>query len=90
MTRIFLSYILPLALPTVLYLIWATARRRRADDTPPLSEGPWFVLIIVGFALMLAGLVATVFYGGMDPDGEYIAPYSKDGKIIPGHMEPKK
>ncbi|MHA1597390.1 MAG: hypothetical protein ACTSV1_01600 [Alphaproteobacteria bacterium] len=90
MTRFFLSYVLPLALPTLLYLIWATARRRRTDDAPPLGEGPWLALSIAGLALMLAALVATTIYGGMEPNGEYVAPYLKDGTIVPGHMEPKK
>ena len=88
MMRILLTYILPLALPTLVYVIWSTMAARRGDDTEPLSQGPWFALIVAGFALILAALVATVMFGGMDPEGEYIAPYSKDGKIVPGHIEP--
>lgn len=89
MIRILLNYILPLALPTLIYLIWATMAARRGNKTSPLSEGPWFMLAVAGFALMLAALAATVMYGSMEPGGKYRAPYSKDGKIVPGRMEPR-
>jgi len=91
MTRIFLNYILPLALPTLIYLIWAAMAARRGDeDAKPLSDGPWFKLAVAGFVLMLAALAAAAITGGMGPDGEYRAPYVKDGNIVPGHMEPNK
>jgi len=90
MSRILLNYVLPLALPTLIYLIWAAMAARRGDeDAAPLREGPWFRLAVAGFVLMLAALAATAITGGMEPDGEYRAPYSRDGKIVPGHMGPK-
>lgn len=89
--RILLTYILPLALPTLLYLIWATmTARRNKQDAAPLSQGPWFRLIVAGFVLLLAALAATAMYGTMEKGGEYRPPYTKDGKVVPGHMEQKK
>jgi hypothetical protein len=39
--------------------------------------------------LMAIGLAITAITGGMAPEGQYQAPYAKDGKIIPGQMVPK-
>lgn len=91
MTRILLQYLLPLLLPTIMYLAWwyLIGRMSKSPDGTPLllKQGPWFWLILSGLLLMSGGLIATAFLGGADPSGSYIAPRWEDGRIIPGHVE---
>jgi len=79
MLRIIITYILPLALPTVLYFIWtswvrkqvrANRAKARSDATTDHTEpeefdikAPWFRLILAGVTLVAIGLVLSVFLG---------------------------
>ena len=94
MIRVFLLYILPIVLPSVLYFCWLAFIHKGGEDGPDktvlIREGPWFRLIFAGLGLVIISLFVTAFIGGMAPDGDYQAPYAKDGKIIPGQMVPKK
>tara|TARA_B100000674_G_C37562055_1_gene787803 strand:- start:212 stop:481 length:270 start_codon:yes stop_codon:yes gene_type:complete len=86
MFRIFLIYILPIILPSLLFFCWAKFIKKNDEVA---RTGPWFQLLLFGLSLMALGLVITAITGGMSPDGDYRAPYSLDGKIIPGQMIPK-
>jgi len=88
MTRIFLTYILPLALPTLLYVGWLMYHGKRAkakgDAPPQIASTGIFVSIIIGFFLMMAGLIYVAMTSGVAPDaGKYQSPRYEDGKIIP-------
>jgi len=94
MMRIVLQYLLPLILPSLGYLLWVSWAAHKAEKTggpmpEPLSKGPWFRLVLMGFVLMVLGLVALTMSGSMDPDGTFRSPRWEDGKIVPGGMEPK-
>jgi heme A synthase len=90
MIRLLIQYLLPLILPTVVFLIWAWVGRRR-DATggfqSRLQEGPWFWLILAGFVLMAGGLVYTALSTSGDAGGTYVAPHYEDGRIVPGRIE---
>jgi multidrug efflux pump subunit AcrA (membrane-fusion protein) len=90
--RIFLQYVLPLVLPTAIYLAWwlLIGRTAKPDGRPPavLREGPWFWLAIGGVALMAAGLAAAAMLGGGDPTGTYVPPRWEDGRVVPGRVVP--
>lgn len=89
MTRILLQYLLPLILPTLLYLGWAWLGQRRTAGGPVerLQEGPWFWLVLAGVALMAAVLVATALMSGVEPGTRIIPPKYEDGRVIPWHTE---
>jgi bacteriorhodopsin len=90
MSRVLLQYLLPLILPTVLYLIWALAVRDSGSGrklATILREGPWFWLIVAGMLLAGASLVFTALSRGGDPSGRYVAPRLENGRVIPGHIE---
>lgn len=93
MIRVFFLYVLPILLPSILYFCWITFIHKGEQDGPNreklVREGPWFRLIFAGLGLMIIGLVVTAITGGMSPDGQYQAPYTKDGEIVPGRMVPK-
>lgn len=86
--KIFLQFVLPIILPGLMFLIWTLLTQASAGQVTPARTrvigGPWFWLIIAGFALMLIVLATAAITGGMDPGGEYRSPYQENGKIIPG------
>lgn len=91
MSRAFLTVILPLLLPTALYLLWALAMRRaQAVEIGDLLRSlPWPWLAAAGVALVMAVLILVAFGFGRSADtAHYVPPRTVDGKIVPGHIEP--
>jgi len=94
MSRIVFSYIVPFLMPAAVYLAWVWYRTRYAEqhggEAPKLEQGPWPLLLFIGavFAFMVLG--ATALIRGGSPDDTYVPPRLENGKLIPGHLEPKK
>ena len=90
--RALLTIILPLLLPTALYLLWALAMRRieTADMAELLRGLPWVWLVPAGVVLVAAVLVVVQVGFGGSGVGVYVPPQVKDGKLVPGHFEPAK
>ncbi len=82
MTRILLTYVLPLLLPTALYLLWL-----RFAGGGARREVPWMWLAIAGLGLAAMVLSGLALSGG-DKDGIYEPPHVENGKIVPGHVRP--
>ena len=90
MIRILLTYILPLILPAVLYVLWVSVSRKFGSSPErQLRDGPWFWIIIMGFALMSGALVTWGVTDGEAPGGKYEAPRFEDGRVVPGQVTPK-
>lgn len=91
MIRVLLEELLPLVLPTVLYLLWwlIIGRNRKTSDgqTKAWYDGPWFWLIFAGVALSGAVLVYSALHGGGAPTGTFVAPRYEGGRVVPGHIE---
>ena len=93
MTRIFFTYILPLALPSLIYVLWIWNARRThdpdsEDDLPGLRRGPLFWSLVSGFLLMLTGLITIALMSGDPPDsGQYQSPRLEGGKVVPPHFK---
>ena len=93
MGRIFLEFVLPLVLPTAIYLLWLRAERRRIErlghgEKPRWQDAPYFWLAAMGVVLAGAVLVAVHYAGGMGTTGTYVPPRVIDGQVVPGHIEP--
>ncbi|NVJ92034.1 MAG: hypothetical protein HWE34_10275 [Methylocystaceae bacterium] len=86
--RFILQYILPLAFPTALYLLWALYHKRKADSGVhiDLSKGPWIWLALAGVLLTGMGLAIYNFTTGEEPGGVYQAPHMENGEIVPGRV----
>jgi drug/metabolite transporter (DMT)-like permease len=71
------------ALPFAAFVLW---RRRN-----PVGE-PSFALLTVLAAVVLAGVAAFAWYGlsRREDPGRYVAPHVEDGRIVPGHTEPRR
>ena len=90
MMRAVFTVILPLILPTVLYLLWALAMRRvAAAGVGDLLRGmPWVWLVPAGVALVAVVLVLIPLGFGRGSSGVYVPPEIVGGKLVPGHIEP--
>ena len=86
MIRVLLTYILPLALPTAIYLIWLWYLRHRSkasgDELPGIKSTPVFVSVLIGFMLMFTALTYFAASSGAPPgEGKYKAPRFENGQI---------
>jgi hypothetical protein len=89
MLRVCLEIILPLLLPTVLYLLWVTALRpAQPGQALPWAGLPWIWLGGAGL-MLLAVVVFLLVYPGGQRDGVYVPPHLEGGRIVPGHFEAK-
>jgi hypothetical protein len=91
MLRELLTLVVPLVLPTLVYLLWLRALRwSGADGVVVWQKLPWVWLVVTGVALTaLVLFVVTVGFGTAVP-GVYVPPYVENGRIVPGHIEPVK
>ncbi|HEX3863327.1 MAG TPA: DUF6111 family protein [Stellaceae bacterium] len=91
MFRVALTIVLPLALPTVVYLLWATARRQPGGGTELQAQDvPWLWLAGSGVVLLAAVLVFVSVHFGTAETGLYIPPHWENGQITPGHIDPTR
>ncbi len=94
MSRILLTYIVPLLMPAMAYVAWAWYRQgyvaRHGGAAPKLEQGPWPLLFFLGAVFALAVLGTTALIRGGSPDETYVPPHLENGELVPGHLEPKK
>jgi hypothetical protein len=89
MTRTLLQYVLPLLLPTLVFVGWVMLTRGNGGKgvMARLSSGPWFWLIFIGCLLTGGLLVAVALTGGDDPGTTYVAPHIEGEGIVPGQFK---
>jgi hypothetical protein len=87
--RVFFTMVVPLLLPTALYLLWSMSMGRGAVAAGPWAwrGTTWMLLAGAGLALALAVIVTVAETSGTR-DGHYVPPHEENGKIVPGHVEP--
>lgn len=89
MIRIFATIVLPLLLPTVLYVLWLmAAQRMRLGSSAAWRALPWPWLVATGVVLAALMLYVVGTRIGGTPQGHYVPPRWIGGKIVPGHIEP--
>lgn len=91
MTRVFFTMIVPLVLPTAVYLLWVRfAPGGGAAERGPASwpSATWVWLAGAGVVLALGVLVTAVETSG-SRDGRYIPPHEENGRIVPGRTVPE-
>jgi hypothetical protein len=84
MLRVFLTIVLPLLFPTMLYLLWVTVLRAPDQD----QAVPWVWLASAGVVLLAAVLFIVTVHFGAPQEGVYVPPRWQNGQIFPGHIEP--
>lgn len=83
MGRVLLTIIIPLLLPTALYVGWRLTLGRTTAVPPTSLWVAAAALVVASLALILAN---TDF--SRPREGKYIPPHVKDGVVVPGHIEP--
>jgi Family of unknown function (DUF6111) len=86
MSRIWLTVILPLALPTILYVLWGLMAAPGSRRSGVTQTWPW--LLVAGIALSAFVLVAAWLRTGSGGNGTYEPPHITDGKVVPGQLVP--
>lgn len=89
MPRVLLTIVLPLLLPTALYLVWVTTLRGPRDGTAAWTNWPWIWLAVAGMALLAIVLLIVTVHFGAQQEGVYVPPRWQNDHIVPGHIEPK-
>lgn len=87
MTRIVLTIVVPLILPTVLYLLWFRATGRVAVNG--FGALPWTWLVVSGVVLTTLTLVVVSVHYGNSPQGSYVPPRAEGNRVVPGHVVPE-
>jgi Family of unknown function (DUF6111) len=88
MLRVFVTIVLPLMLPTALYLAWVRTTQRREADGIRWSTLPWVWLVGAGTVLLIVVLFVVNVHFGRPVQGIYVPPRWENGRIVPGHVEP--
>ena len=92
MLRVFLMVILPLILPTCLYLAYMSVTHLGSDDKASEVSwwvtAPWFTLFLSGFVLIVVVLVMFMMLSGDPIAGKYNPAQFLDGRLVPGRVVP--
>jgi hypothetical protein len=91
MLRVFLTIVLPLLFPTLLYLLWlGVLRFQHQEPATARATLPWVWLAGAGLVLLAVALFAVTVHFGASQEGVYVPPRWQDGRILPGHIEPPR
>ena len=90
MLRVFLTIVLPLLLPTVLYLLWiGILGSSQEGGAIPWTAVPWIWLAGTGAVLLAIVLLVVTVHFGSPQDGVYVPPRWEGDRIVPSHIEPR-
>ena len=94
MLRVLLTIVLPLLLPTAIYVGWIAFLSRsglsRSGSRESLRFGalPLVWLVLAGVALLALLLVTVSVHFGEPVSGHYVPPRYENGNVVPPHIEP--
>jgi hypothetical protein len=93
MWRVLLEYVVPIVLPSLLYLAWLAYENKRVARGGEgvlrrWQEGPWAWLFAAGVVIAVAGTLMLSLLQGFGTEGRYIPPHVENGRIVPGHVVP--
>jgi hypothetical protein len=86
--RELLTLVVPLALPTVLYVLWLQAARWAGSERARRAM-PWLWLAGTGVVLLAVVLFVVTVGFGTSQTGTYVPPQLHNGRIVPGHIVPE-
>ena len=90
MLRVLLTIVLPLVLPTALYLLWVrTTQKEEGGGAMRWRALPWLWLAGAGVVLLAVVLFVVTVHFGTSEQGVYVPPRYEGGRILPPHIDPK-
>ena len=91
MLRVLLTIVLPLVLPTALYLLWVrTTKWEEGGGAMRWGALPWLWLAGTGVVLLAVVLYVVTVHFGTSEQGVYVPPRYEGGHVVPGHIEPAR
>jgi hypothetical protein len=89
MLRVLATIVLPLLLPTAIYLLWVRVASRSQRNRPVRWTAlPWVWLVGAGTALLVLVLFVVNVRFGTSRTGVYVPPRYEHGRVVPAHIEP--
>ena len=90
MLRVLLTIVLPLVLPTALYLLWVrTTQWEQGGGAMRWRALPWLWLAGAGAVLLAVVLYVVTVHFGTSEQGVYVPPRYEGGHVVPGHIDPQ-
>ncbi len=90
MLRVLLTIVVPLLLPTLLYVGWISLLQWPGNgETLRWTDLPWVWLALAGALLLAVVLVVVTVHFGEPETGQYMPPRYEDGRVVPSHIDPK-
>jgi|GEM_PF-2897241 len=90
MTRVIAINLLLIFLPLIIYGAYIIIDRNPEDKAAFWKQIPLKLLFSIGFALMIIFYITQITFNSGVKDGIYHPAIVKDGKVIPGYIEPFK
>ena len=91
MVRVFITIVLPLLLPTALYLLWVGALGAPHEGgAMPWASMPWVWLAGAGVVLLAIVLFVVTVGFGTQQQGVYVAPRWQNGPSSPVTSNPRR
>ena len=90
MTRVIAINLLLIFLPLIIYGAYIIIDKKPEDKTEFWKQIPLKLLFAIGFIFMLVFYFTQITFDHKVKDGIYHPPTVKDGKVIPGYIEPFK
>lgn len=91
MLRVFLTIILPLLLPTAIYVGWLLVLQWSTQgETVRWTALPWIWLAVAGVVLLALVLFIVTVHFGEPESGRYVPPRYEGGRVVPSQIEPRQ
>jgi hypothetical protein len=89
MLRVLLTVVLPLLLPTAIYVAWVVFTSRSENhEKVRIGTLPLVWLAFAGVILLALVLVTVTVHFGEPVSGRYVPPRYENGRVVPPHLEP--
>jgi len=86
--RLIFTYLVPLALPIIMYAIWVNYARKKNPENPmAFFDGPWVWAVAAGIGLLMGTLMTIAVIGRHEPGADYVPPRMEDGRVVPGEFK---
>lgn len=82
MGRVFLTIVVPLLLPTALYILWRVTVGKQIN-----IPSVWIWLTLAGLVLASLTLVLLSVDFGEPRNGAYVPPHVSGDRVVPGRIE---
>lgn len=88
MFRVIAFHLFLFAVPFILYAVYVYVTRRAIPEGGVFADAPLVWLTGIGLAMTAAAFFVVAVFTGAEPGGVYHPAELRDGKIVPGRIDP--